>query len=178
MFVTSTSLSLQCCCCCYYPPFDFSPAKQKTHELDVHLNVSNILDQLSSGTLDGNDPRLDGDGDTLGDGERFDRRDILHCECMLMVTIGYSRPLILLSYAQPGGGVGGRGRQKGRKYFSILPESDMSVAPTFTGYLNTDASLSPTISLVSHPAGYPRTCSLSSDRRPAVSGIHQRKVWL
>jgi hypothetical protein len=106
-------------------------AQQKTHELDVHLNVSNILDQLSSGTLDGNDPRLDGDGNTLGDGERFDRRDILHCECMLMVTIGYSRPLILLSYAQPGGGLGGRGRQKGRKYFSILPESEMSVAATF-----------------------------------------------
>ena len=55
------------------------PSSKSTHELDVHLNMPNILDQLSSGTLNGNDPRLDSDGNTLGDGERFDRRDILHC---------------------------------------------------------------------------------------------------
>lgn len=50
----------------------------KTHKLDVHLNVRNILDELAPRALNGHRPRLDLDRNVLGHNDRFDGGDVLH----------------------------------------------------------------------------------------------------
>lgn len=47
-------------------------------ELDVHVDMSEVLGEGSSGTSDGNDPGLDNDGDSFGDGELFGGENVTH----------------------------------------------------------------------------------------------------
>lgn len=45
---------------------------------DIHVNVSDILDEGTPWTLDGDDTGLDGNVNTLGDIEFFCRVDVPH----------------------------------------------------------------------------------------------------
>ena len=48
------------------------------HQPDVHVDVSDILDENTPWTLDGDDTGLDGNVNTLGDIEFFCRVDVPH----------------------------------------------------------------------------------------------------
>ena len=48
------------------------------HQPDVHIDVSDILDEGTPWTLDGDDTGLDGNVNTLGDIEFFCRVDVPH----------------------------------------------------------------------------------------------------
>jgi len=48
------------------------------HQPDVHVDVSDILDEVTARTLDGDDTRLDGNVNTLRDIEFFCRVDVPH----------------------------------------------------------------------------------------------------
>lgn len=63
-----------------------STSKFSTYELDVHLDVTNVLGQLSPGTLNGDGSGLDGNGDTFGNDQRLDGRDVLHFELCCTVS--------------------------------------------------------------------------------------------
>lgn len=66
------------------------PSKFSTYELDVHLDVTNVLGQLSPRTLNGDSSGLDGNGDTLGNDQRLDGRDVLHFElCCTMSELEF-----------------------------------------------------------------------------------------
>lgn len=66
------------------------PSKFSTYELDVHLDVTNVLGQLSPRTLNGDSSGLDGNGDTLGNDQRLDGRDVLHFElCCTMSKLEF-----------------------------------------------------------------------------------------
>jgi hypothetical protein len=57
-----------------------NPAVSPTHNLHVHLNVTNVLGERAAGAGDGDGPGLEGDDDALGDDERLDRGDVLHLD--------------------------------------------------------------------------------------------------
>jgi hypothetical protein len=57
-----------------HPRFD----PNTTHDLDVHLDVTSVLGQASSWALNSDGPRLDVDGDPLGDVQSLDRGDVFH----------------------------------------------------------------------------------------------------
>ena len=48
------------------------------HQPDVHVDVSDILDEATPWTLDSNDTGLDGNVNALGDIEFFCRVDVPH----------------------------------------------------------------------------------------------------
>lgn len=48
------------------------------YQPDVHVDVSDVLDKVAPWTLDGDDTRLDGNINTLGDIEFFCRMDVPH----------------------------------------------------------------------------------------------------
>lgn len=49
-------------------------------QLDVHVDVADVLRELASGALNGDEPRLDLYGDTLGDFELFGLEDVAHLQ--------------------------------------------------------------------------------------------------
>lgn len=47
-------------------------------ELNVHVDMSEVLGELPAGTGDDDDAGLDGDGDSVGNGELFGGKDVSH----------------------------------------------------------------------------------------------------
>lgn len=61
---------------------------EKTYELDVHVDVPDVLVELSPGSSDLDDPGLDLDSDALGDGEVFGLEDVLHLMELIATRVG------------------------------------------------------------------------------------------
>lgn len=59
-----------------------------THKLDVHVDVSDVLGELSSGSLNVDDPRLEVNGDTRGNNELFGLEDVLHLRKAMSIGAG------------------------------------------------------------------------------------------
>jgi hypothetical protein len=47
-------------------------------QADVHVHMADIFGERRPGTLNGNDPRLDGNLDAVGDGELFGLENVAH----------------------------------------------------------------------------------------------------